>query len=213
MRKQIFTALTTLALLMAHQAGASMRNKDSTWYAGLGVFATTNSSTNASGATDGALDLDSATLEFGNAVIGYRPMSTFGNWGALRLEAEVAGRGYEFDVNNGGGTFTTNDLTVYSYMANALYEFHFFEGLNPIIGVGAGLANAEWGSRETESPVFAYQFIGGVTYVPSGWPHVDWSLTYNYFTALDLDLKNGNSTMTLDDVEAGSVNAAVRYFF
>lgn len=213
MKKHLLAVLAGFLCAAPLVAEASMRNKDSNWYAGLGAFATTNTSNNASGATGGALELDSATLEFGNAMIGYRPTSTFSGWGALRLEAEAAGRSYEFDINNGNGTGTTNDLTVYSYMGNLLYEFHFFEGLNPIIGVGAGLATAELGNRETDAPVFAYQFMGGLSYVPASWPHTDWSITYNYFTAIDLELDSNSGTTTLDEVNAGSVNAAFRFFF
>lgn len=213
MKKFLLSAGVALMALLPLAAEASMRNKDSTWYAGLGVYATTNSSTNASGATNGALDMDSATLEFGNVMLGYRPMSTFSNWGALRLEAEVSGRGYDFDVNNGAGTFTSNDLIVNSYMGNLLYEFHIFEGLNPIIGAGAGVATGEFGNQDSDSLSLAYQFMGGLTYTPADWPHTDWSIMYSYFVAKDMEFKNGASTTTLDEVNAGAINAGFKYFF
>lgn len=213
MLKRVLLSAVMALLMIPATASASMFNKDSTWYAGLGVYATTTSSNNASNATGGALDMDTATVEFGNLMLGYRPVSTFSDWGALRFEGEVSARGYEFDLSTGNNSFVTNDLVLTSYMANLLYEFHFFKEINPIIGAGAGIATGELGSQDSDSPAFAYQFTGGVTYTPAGWPQSDWSITYNYFMVHDLEFKSGARTTRFDEINAGSVNAAFRYFF
>lgn len=124
----------------------------------------------------------------------------FGTVGALgvqknmiRVEAEIGFRGSSTDKVYFDGdprAYSLNgDLFAMSLMANAYYDLHFDSKFSPFIGAGAGVAYVDLDLDNTGSAddtVFAYQFMGGISYAINRRWNID--VQYRYFATSDPDL-------------------------
>jgi opacity protein-like surface antigen len=114
----------------------------------------------------------------------------------------------EFDSDFGSGSIN-GDVSTFSLMLNAFYDFMPKETICPFIGAGIGYANVEGDIDELGSEdddVFAYQVAAGVAFAINPQTKID--VQYRYFDTDDSGF---------DDLEAeyGTHNAmlGVRYSF
>ncbi|RPI52436.1 MAG: porin family protein [Deltaproteobacteria bacterium] len=102
----------------------------------------------------------------------------------LRTEFEM---GFRFnDVDRQFPEGIGGDVSSFSAMGNAFFDFMPGNQVSPFIGAGIGIANVEfdvdfWG--EDDDTVFAYQFMAGVSYAVSYNMNID--LQYRYFATED----------------------------
>lgn len=144
---------------------------------------------------DSQADADiNGTIEWGTgldagAIVGY-------DFGAFRIEGEVAYKKHGFDRVTSGGTTVEEsddlslDFTTWSGMVNALADFGPPQGINGFVGGGIGLASTSLDLRDTRDTNndsdedsdsgFAWQLLAGVRAPVS--PSVDVGLKYRYFS-------------------------------
>ncbi len=130
----------------------------------------------------------------------------------LRFEFEFGYKNADMDKLSGpGGTASISDteVTVMSYMVNALYDINIKSPITPYVGAGLGLLNGELkvqGTKEDDNE-FGYQLIVGAAY------KVDKNL------ALDLSyhFQGAGSDFSKNDVSieynSSNIMAGLRYNF
>lgn len=131
-------------------------------YLGLGFGANWLQKLEADGPFGGKSSLSYKTGPIGTGSVGY----AFGN--GFRGEFEFGYRRSDFKgVSLPGGAALGTDLNAnsntYSYMANALYDFHVAPAWLINVGAGVGVANVRINNVGSASP-FAYQAMTGVEY-------------------------------------------------
>ena len=166
-------------------------------------------------------DLDSATASqelgldngfVGNVAVGHG----YGN--GFRTEFELGFRRNDVDSISGGGS-GTGDLTGWSAMANALYDFKVNGPLQPYVGIGAGVAHLDLSgatpsvgtSINDTDTAFAWQGMAGVSYAVS--ERVKLTLGYRYFAVPDADFSGSTGTSFDSDYASHDVLFGVRYSF
>lgn len=140
---------------------------------------------------------DSSENGFSNAVqygTGYLINGAFGlKNDAFRVEAEIGYHSNSIDSYYGlPYTPDTNNLNLWSFMANAYYDFNMTDSdISPFIMGGLGLANVSWdypGGSEDDS-VFAWQLGAGVAFRATKKLNID--VGYRYFSTADVDMFGG----------------------
>ena len=134
-----------------------------------------------------------------------------------RFEAEVAYR--QNDADDVGGSGAGGDVSAWSLMGNALYDFKTGGRFTPYIGVGAGVAGIDWnnvtpvggGSVDDNDTVFAYQGIAGVAYTVND--NVKLTLDYRYFATEEPDLTTSSGTNFDAEYRSHSIMVGLRWTF
>lgn len=188
------------------------------WYLGLAASLTYLNDSDISGATTGEMEFDTGA-GFA-ASLGYMPPFEMAPFNNMRLEAELAYRRNDLDQRVTGGVASTarGAMRVWSYMANAYYDFRNQTRWTPYFGAGAGGAEVKLGSQsglgntdETDN-VFAYQFMAGLTYSPQSMPQTDWGLGYRYFATGDVEYATAASRVELE-YDSHNIELGARFRF
>ncbi len=116
-------------------------------------------------------------------------------------------------VTWGSTSLLDYDLTATTYLVNGYYDFKNNSGFTPFLGAGMGMATVELNNfsrgasylgGDVDDTVFAYQFIGGVSYAFN--KNFAMDLTYRYVGAADPTYDSGDGFNTKIDSEFGSNN-------
>jgi len=130
----------------------------------------------------------------------------------LRFEFEFGYKNADMDKLSGpGGTATVQntDITVLSYMINALYDINIKSPITPYVGAGIGLLNGELNDQGTkdDDTEFGYQIILGAAYNVNRNLALD--LSYRFQGAPSDFSKNGVSI----EYNSSNIMAGLRYNF
>lgn len=130
----------------------------------------------------------------------------------LRFEFEFGYKNADMDKLSGpGGTATVPDteITVLSYMVNALYDINIKSPITPYVGAGIGLLNGELKEQGTkdDDTEFGYQIIVGAAYKVNRNLALD--LSYRFQGAPSDFSKNGVSI----EYNSSNIMAGLRYNF
>lgn len=226
MKNRILLAVVLCVMAAPEMASAARRNFDSSWYVGLGAYASMSEDSTISGAT-GSSSSDSGdwVINSASVYLGYRPQLLFSSFGAFRFELEGNVRMFDTGNQNDSGISVASfdeGLRVASLMANVNYDIHLSRNITPFIGVGAGYSTGmiqddpQHGILESNSDdrSLAYQMMAGIALTPDGLPHTEWVIGYNRFVITDgLKFDGASGLVTVDDLQADSVSATLRYFF
>jgi opacity protein-like surface antigen len=128
-------------------------------------------------------DLDEAEFETG---VGFTGAFGYDFGTGFRAEVEL---GFRFnDVDRQFPDGIGGEVYSSSFMGNAFFDFMPGYQVSPFIGAGIGVANVEFDVDywdEEDDTVFAYQFMGGVSFAVSYNMYVD--IQYRYFVTEDPD--------------------------
>lgn len=130
----------------------------------------------------------------------------------IRLEFEFGYKNADLDKISGNGesvpVFDT-EITVKSYMLNAIYDFKNTSVLTPYIGAGIGVINGEFKSQgdKEDDTEFGYQAIVGASAKVS--ENVALDLSYRFQSAPSDFSKEGTSV----EYKSSNVMFGVRYQF
>jgi OmpA-OmpF porin, OOP family len=172
--KKILMAASALALATGVANAAYERDG---WYVGLEGAWVSIPDTELVGSGIAALEYDNGWGALGT--VGYALADS--NW---RIEGEI---GYRMNdavptaLLFGAGPFTDGELTEWSYMVNAVYDFKFSSerfGLSAGIGLGLDDARLQFNEAKDRNYNFAAQALLGMTYRIS--QHWDLALNYRY---------------------------------
>jgi len=134
------------------------------------------------------------------------------NFEPYRLEFEFGYKNADMDEVSGyGETFSVSDteITVMSFMANALYDFKTKSPFTPYLGAGIGLLNGELeiGDYEEDENTFGYQLIVGGAY----------NINKNLAFDLSYRFQHAPSDFSVEGVDveymSSSFMAGIRYNF
>lgn len=167
-------------------------------------------------------ELDSATTSqevdlengfVGNFAVGHG----YGN--GVRTELELGFRENDVDSVSGGGGASTGDVSSWSAMVNALYDFNASGKLQPYIGVGAGIARLDVSGASPSAgtiiddadTTFAWQGMAGVAYAVS--ERVKLTLGYRYFAVPDASFNSSAGTSFDSDYASHDILFGLRYSF
>lgn len=168
--------LAASALVLATGVASADYDRDG-WYVGLEGAWVSIPDTDLIGSGIDDLEFDNGWGAIGT--VGYALSDS--NW---RIEGEV---GYRMNdavptaVARGFGPFTDGELTEWSYMVNAVYDFRFSSdrfGLSAGVGLGMDDARLQFNEAKDRNYNFAAQAILGATYRLS--QHWDLALNYRY---------------------------------
>lgn len=213
MKSKLFClSLATCALTASSALAAPQPERFPRWYLGLtgGLQFLQDS------------DLSNGTLEYNS---GYEALGSIGympNWSSpilnnTRLEFEIGYRSAELDKATISGVSVNagREAIVWSYMANAYYDFRNSSRWTPYVGVGGGGAqvflskSSGLGNTEDKDTSFAYQLMAGVSYAPTSIPLTEWSIGYRYFGVDGADFGN----IQLDDLNSHNVEVGAKFRF
>lgn len=179
-------------------------------YLGLGVGANWLQKLEAEGPFGGKSSLDYKVGPIGTGSLGY----AFGN--GFRGEFEFGYRRSPFKSISPGaaatalGTDLNANSNTYSYMANALYDFHVAPAWLINVGAGIGAANVRINNVGHEWP-FAYQAMTGVEYGLT--PNVKLGLEYKFLGTDKLRLKTNAVFTDRPNYYDHAVLLTLRYTF
>ncbi|MFZ2951086.1 MAG: outer membrane protein [Desulfuromonadaceae bacterium] len=130
----------------------------------------------------------------------------------VRLEFEFGYKNADMDKISGpGGSIPVPDteITVMSYMVNALYDFKTGSQFTPYIGAGLGLMNGELKSEgeKEDDTVFGYQVILGAAYNVN--QNLAFDLSYRLQSAPS-DFENSGVSI---EYTSSNIMAGLRYNF
>lgn len=210
---------TALSLsIMAAQAQADERWPN--WYAGLSGGVTFLGDSDISGSSTGELGYESIG-GIGTFALGYVPPAAFQPFSNMRFEAEL---GYHYNGTDGatigGAPVAAGDqLQAVSYMGNIYYDFRNNSRWTPYLGAGAGGATVSLSKRSglgnttSNDNVFAYQFMGGLSYAPVTMPMTEWGLGYRYFATQDPEFRTATGQIKVEDYRTHNVEVGGRFRF
>lgn len=185
------------------------------WYVGLtgALPFVGDTGVTRSGASLGSLEFDNPGWGVG-ASIGYKPGGTGGFLDMARFELEYGYR--ENSLDTLAGATVADDLSVSSYMFNALYDVATGTQFIPYLGAGIGWSRAELNvpaiSVSDSDTVFSYQFLAGVAYAPESIPNTAFSLGYRYFATGDVEF--GSSLGTVEhEYDSHGAEIGARFSF
>jgi OmpA-OmpF porin, OOP family len=164
------------ALVLATGVANAGYDRDG-WYVGLEGAWVSIPDTELVGSGIDALEFDNGWGAIGT--VGYALSNS--NW---RIEGEVGYRMNDANaalVARGFGPLTNGELTEWSYMVNAVYDFKFSSekfGLSAGVGIGMDDARLQFDEAKDRNYNFAAQAILGMTYRIS--QHWDLALNYRY---------------------------------
>lgn len=188
------------------------------WYLGLSGSVVFLNDGDIGGAVTGEMEYD---VGYGlGAAIGYMPPAGMEPFNSMRFEAELGYRSNDLDqrVTAGVASAARDEIRVWSYMANAYYDFRNTTRWTPYVGAGAGGAKVKLGMQsglgntdETDN-VFAYQFMAGLYYSPQSLPQTDWGLGYRYFATGDVEYATAASRVDLE-YDSHNIEFGARFRF
>jgi OmpA-OmpF porin, OOP family len=163
-----------------------------------------------SATTSQDVDLDHGFV--GNVAVGHG----YGN--GFRTELELGFRENDVDSISGGGA-ASGDVSSWSAMVNALYDFNASGKLQPYVGVGAGVARLDVSGASPSAgttiddadTTFAWQGMAGVAYAVS--ERVKLTLGYRYFAVPDASINNSAGTSFDSDYASHDILFGLRYSF
>ena len=146
----------------------------------------------------------------------------------LRLEGEVGYRQASADTVNlgagGGALNATGDVSALSFMVNGLYDFNNIgydlgPKFKPYVGAGVGFANVSANNvkvlnttiLDDSDLVFAYQAIGGVSYLVA--PKTTMFLEYRYFATVDPKFTAAGGGSVKSEFQSNNIMIGARYAF
>ena len=208
--KQFLLTAGSLCLISAYVCDANARaSKDNWpyWYlsASTAIQYVPDADLKVAGASSGDLGFD-PDFTF-SAALGIRPGVTKSFADRTRYEVEYNHRSFSFDkLNTGAGRVgIEGENSIESIMFNMFYDMPGGPKSKtaPYIGGGVGLAMWDLDSGtlsvDDDDSVFAYQFMLGVSFMPSTMPNMAWGVGYRYFSTMDPEFK----TITGDSVDLG----------
>lgn len=210
---------TVSACVLAFSSAADANERWPRWYVGLSAGVAYVEDSDLSNAVSGDLEYDTGVAA--TASLGYMPF--FGNQALdnVRIEAELGYRYQSLDsFSNAGVSSNAGDYArIVTYLANAYYDFRSDSQWTPYLGAGLGGASVNLptgsglGNTDEKDAVFAYQFLGGVTYAPTSIPMTEWGIGYRYFTADSPRFATATSHIKLDDITSHNIEANARFRF
>lgn len=221
MKKSLLPLLLVTTAWMSQANAAATAQDYNAWYVGLDLSLSSLSDTDVSGTSNGKISYD-GSISLSDLKVGYRPRSLYTDSGAVRFEAELIGRSFDFDNVTNGATTTSPDgsLDIGALMANALYDFHTNTAFTPYVGAGIGAAAAQLDrssgfniSDDQSQTLLAGQFMAGVEYTPEIWPATSWSLGYNLLVTDKPEFDTPTGKVTLDTPVINSVQLGFKYHF
>jgi OOP family OmpA-OmpF porin len=184
MKNKLMRTLALAALLSALSVGAAQATEG--WYGRVDVGYS----------IDGEIELDDTDFDLEDdwmADIGVG----YGFMGGFRGEAELAYRNNDIDL-------ISDEVEVWSLMANLFYDFNRGGRFQPYLGVGAGFAQLETLGEDEDS--WGWQGLAGVGIELSDRATLD--IGYRYFVLEDLELFGIDS-----DYEHQAVTVGLRWEF
>jgi len=139
---------------------------------------------------------------------GWAAIATVGYSYGEHWRAEIEGGYRSNDITSGAGS----DVTEWSLMVNALYDFHLSPTLDLTLGAGAGY---DWATLDLGGVVddtdgnFAYQGIAGLSYAMTD--RMDLTLTYRYLNVQGPAFDLVGLKFDVDDVTKHSVTVGLRF--
>jgi OOP family OmpA-OmpF porin len=184
MKNKLMRTLALAALLSALSVGAAQATEG--WYGRVDVGYS----------IDGEIELDDTDFDLeddwmADVGVGY------GFMGGFRGEAELAYRNNDIDL-------ISDEVEVWSLMANLFYDFNRGGRFQPYLGVGAGFAQLETLGEDEDS--WGWQGLAGVGIELSDRATLD--IGYRYFVLEDLELFGIDS-----DYEHQAVTVGLRWEF
>lgn len=163
---------------------------------------------------DDTSDGDELTFDYGD-VVTFALGKTIGS--DARIEVEIGYRVNDMDELslNDVDLDIDGDMTTFSFMGNAYYDFKNHSRFITFIGGGLGVANVEYDLDEIEGDsinekdddnVLAYQLMLGVGYAVTEQLNID--LQYRYFATTDPEFDTGDA-----EYHAHNVMLGLRYSF
>jgi OmpA-OmpF porin, OOP family len=151
---------------------------------------------------------------------GWAGIGTFGYGlgNGIRFEGELGYR--KNDVDKVAGVNGSGDVSQWSLMANALYDFNTGTDFTPYVGVGLGGVRIKVDNGRTftggrsiddSDTVFAYQGILGVAYSVAPQWKID--LGYRYFASADPEFKTNDNIKVDGENRNHTVLLSLRYEF
>lgn len=146
----------------------------------------------------------------------------------LRVEGEVGYRQASVDnikLGAGGGTLQAEgNVSALSFMVNGLYDFNNIgydlgPKFKPYVGAGVGFANVSANNvkalnttiLDDSDVVFAYQAIGGISYLVG--PKTTMFLEYRYFATTDPSLSGAGGGTVKSEFQSNNIMIGARYAF
>ena len=194
--------LSLLAAVLAASALAPLEasaQQTSGWYVGGGLGANWLRDSDVGG---GGVATSKAEFDTGWAGI---LSGGYGLGNGIRLELELGYRNN--DVDKVAGTSGRGDVTQWSLMGNAIYDFATGTAFTPYVGIGLGGVRVDVDGGGTfaggrtisdDDTVFAYQGLLGVAYAIA--PQWKLDLGYRYFASADPSFKT-NDNLKVDAEE------------
>ncbi|MBI1405385.1 MAG: OmpA family protein, partial [Caulobacter sp.] len=209
MKFKLLAGAAIAATLVASGASA----QDAGWYGAIDLGYHWSDDTNYELGAGGSANVDPDDTWMGAARLGYRLSP---HW---RVELEGAYR--PGDVPDGAVFTAGGNFEVFSLMGNVLFDFIPDGDLSPFVGVGGGIAGAQY---DTQDPPFndfivddsdstwAWQAIAGVSAKATDRVNVD--LTYRYFQTGDFNFTNNGAAGPMKgSYNDQSVTVGIRYSF
>ncbi|MCA8883872.1 MAG: porin family protein [Rhodobacteraceae bacterium] len=209
-----------LSLNLAGHAVAE--TPDRPWYVGLDLSVGQFDDTDISGAASGEIRY-SGGVALSGIKLGYRPRALALPNAAVRFELELGGHVNAIDSQTGTTTGRNNNvLGVGALMVNAYYDYAPDARFSPYLGVGFGVAGAEFdkhpgygiSGKSSEDEAAARQIMAGVTYTHPTWECTQISLGYRYFNTDAMDFTtSGNAKVRLDGITSHEAVLGIAYRF
>ena len=217
--KKLLVAVTAIASVFAAEAQAERQWPQ--WYVGLSGGPTFLDDSDISGAATGNVNYESVG-GFGALALGYTPPVSMQPFSNMRFEVQLGYHRNEIDSAVLGGTPVANPrdgMDVFTYMGNMYYDVRNSSTVTPYIGGGAGGArvslskNSGLGNTGSNDNVFAYQFMGGLSYAPTYLHNVEWVLGYRYFAMQDPEFRTATTALKIEDYRTHNVEVGGRFKF
>ncbi|MBM3539422.1 MAG: OmpA family protein [Alphaproteobacteria bacterium] len=202
------TGLVAVSALIAVDAAAQQTNG---WYIGGGIGANWLRDSDVTGG------VVNSKAEFERGWAGVAALG-YGLGNGFRLEGELGYRNN--DVDKVSGASGGGDVSQWSLMGNALYDFQTGTAFTPYVGIGLGGVRVDVDNGRTftggrtindDDTVFAYQGILGVAYSLA--PQWKLDLNYRYFASLDPTFKTNDGIKVDGENRNHTVLLALRYEF
>jgi opacity protein-like surface antigen len=218
------TMIAPIGVATAGAARAADADGYSAWYAGIGLDVTMPQHDKVKGGATGELKY-STSVTLPDLVVGWRPQGLYGETGDARFELGLLSRGFGVHQAINGSTTSKpgGGLALAALMTSAYYDFHTASSFTPFVGAGVGMAAARFSKnpgfgitdKTSNNAMFAYHLTAGVSYTPQAWPHIDFSLAYDWLgtTRPQFDTGSGSGRVRLDALRANSVEAGFKYHF
>jgi len=207
--------LSLLAAVLAASALAPLEasaQQTSGWYVGGGLGANWLRDSDVGG---GGVATSKAEFDTGWAGI---LSGGYGLGNGIRLELELGYRNN--DVDKVAGASGRGDVTQWSLMGNAIYDFATGTAFTPYVGIGLGGVRVDVDGGGTfaggrtisdDDTVFAYQGLLGVAYAIA--PQWKLDLGYRYFASADPSFKTNDNLKVDAENRNHTVLLSLRYEF